>query len=77
MEAEMTRANDHETVALDTLKRAVAEALERKHRLGQYAVVWREGHAVCIGPDAPPMRYPRSAEAARVPGGVAEPGKDD
>lgn len=73
----MTRANDHETVALDTLKRAVAEALERKRRLGQYAVVWREGHAVCIGPDAPPMRYPRSAEAARVPGGVAEPGKDD
>lgn len=73
----MTRANDHETVALDTLKRAVADALERKRRLGQYAVVWREGHAVCIGPDAPPMRYPRSAEAARVPGGVAEPGKDD
>ena len=73
----MTRADDHETVALDTLKRAVADALERKRRLGQYAVVWREGHAVCIGPDAPPMRYPRSAEAARVPGGVAEPGKDD
>ena len=73
----MTRADDHETVVLDTLKRAVAEALERKRRLGQYAVVWREGHAVCIGPDAPPMRYPRSAEVARVPGGVAEPGKDD
>lgn len=73
----MTRADDHETVVLDTLKQAVAEALERKRRLGQYAVVWREGHAVCIGPDAPPMRYPSDTEAARATGGVAEPGKDD
>ncbi len=73
----MTRADDHEVVALDTLKRAVAEALERKRRLGQYAVVWRKGQAVCIGPDAPPMRYLHGAEAARATGGVAEPGKDD
>jgi hypothetical protein len=73
----MTRADDHETVVLDTLKQAVAEALERKRRLGQYAVIWRNGRAVCIGPDAPPMRHPYSAEAARAPGGVAEPGKDD
>ena len=73
----MTRADDHETAVLDTLKQAVAEALERKRRLGQYAVVWRNGRAVCIGPDAPPMCYPHSAEAARTPGGVAEPGKDD
>ena len=73
----MTRADDHETVVLDTLKQAVAEALERKRRLGQYAVVWRNGQAVCIGPDAPPMRYPYSGEAARAPGRVAEPGEDD
>jgi hypothetical protein len=73
----MTRADDHEIVALDTLKLAVAEALEHKRRLGQYAVVWRKGHAVCIGPDAPPMRYPSGTEAARAPGSVAEPGKDD
>jgi len=32
---------------------------------------------VCIGPDAPPMRYLHGAEAARATGGVAEPGKDD
>jgi hypothetical protein len=31
----------------------VAEALERKRKLGQYAVVWREGRVVCLGPDAP------------------------
>jgi hypothetical protein len=30
----------------------VAEALERKRKLGQYAVVWREGRVVCNGPDA-------------------------
>jgi hypothetical protein len=41
-------------MVLDVLKRAVAEALERKRRLGQYAVIWRDGRAVCIGPDAPP-----------------------
>jgi hypothetical protein len=76
-ETDMTPANDYEARALDALKQAVAEALERKRRLGQYAVVWREGHAVCIGPDAPAVRYPYGVEAARTPGGVAEPRKDD
>ena len=72
----MTGADDHESVALDTLKRAVADALERKRRLGQYAVVWRNGQAVCVGPDAPPIRYLYAIEEARAPGGVAEPGKE-
>ena len=73
----MTQAYDHEAMVLDALKRAVTEALERKRRLGQYAVVWREGRAVCIGPDAPSVRYQCGVEAAAPPGGVAEPGKDD
>lgn len=34
--------------ALDALRSAVAEALERKRRLGQYAVVWRDGQVVRI-----------------------------
>lgn len=38
--------------ALDALRRAVAEALERKRRLGQYAVIWRDGQVVRIEPDA-------------------------
>lgn len=46
----MTHDDDH--VALDVLTRAVAEALDRKRRLGQYYVVSRDGRAVCIGPDA-------------------------
>lgn len=74
----MTQARDYETAALDALKRAVAEALERKRRLGQYAVIWREGRPVCIGPDAPSARYPRGDDdATRSQTGVAEPGIDE
>lgn len=29
--------------ALDILRAAAAEALARKRRLGQYAVIWRDG----------------------------------
>jgi hypothetical protein len=41
--------------ALDALRAAVADALDRKRRLGQYAVIWRDGHVVRINPgdDAP------------------------
>ena len=37
--------------ALDALRAAVAEALDRKRRLGQYAVIWRDGQVVRIEPD--------------------------
>ena len=47
--------NEYEAQALDALTRAVAVALERKRRLGQYAVVWRGNRPVCIGSDAPPQ----------------------
>ena len=49
----MTQGHEYEAKILEVLKRAVAEALERKRRLGQYAVMWREGRVVCTGPDAP------------------------
>ena len=49
----MTEGHEHEAMILEVLTRAVAEALERKRKLGQYAVVWREGRVVCLGPDAP------------------------
>lgn len=38
---------------LDSLRTAVAETLERKRRLGQYAVFWQDGKPVLIGEDAP------------------------
>lgn len=49
----MTEGREYEAMVLDVLERAVAEALERKRRLGQYAVMWRDGRVVSIGPDAP------------------------
>jgi hypothetical protein len=53
VEAVMANGHEHEARVLEVLKRAVAEALERKRRLGQYAVMWRDGRMVCTGPDAP------------------------
>ncbi|MXW50240.1 MAG: hypothetical protein F4X81_09445 [Gammaproteobacteria bacterium] len=39
--------------SIESLRQSVAEALERKRRLGQYAVFWRDGRVVFGGPDAP------------------------
>jgi hypothetical protein len=36
------------------LRQAVSEALERKRRLGHYAVIWEDGHAVDVPPEALP-----------------------
>jgi len=38
---------------LKKFRNAVADALERKRRLGQYAVFWQDGKPVLIGEDAP------------------------
>ena len=40
-----------ESKALIALRRAVAKALDRKRRLGQYAVVWRDGRPVRLEPE--------------------------
>ncbi|MHB8310174.1 hypothetical protein [Metallibacterium sp.] len=37
---------------LESLRQAVGKALERKRRLGQYAVVWRHGKPWVINADA-------------------------
>ena len=37
----------------ESMKQAVAKALEKKKRLGQYAVFWENGKPVLIGEDAP------------------------
>ena len=49
----MTDDDDFAMEGLKSLRRAVAEALERKRLLGQYAVFWRNGRVVFEGPDAP------------------------
>ena len=38
---------------LESLRRAVAKELDRKRRLGHYAVFWRDGSVVFEGDDAP------------------------
>jgi hypothetical protein len=38
---------------LQALRAAVAKALERKNKLGQYAVIWQDGRPVRTGADAP------------------------
>lgn len=38
---------------LESLRIAVADTLERKRRLGQYAVIWQDGKPVLVGDDAP------------------------
>lgn len=38
---------------LESLRQAVTNTLDRKRRLGQYAVVWQDGKPVRIGADAP------------------------
>ena len=40
-------------VMLDSLQKAITHALEKKRRLGQYAVIWRDGKPVMMGEDAP------------------------
>ena len=38
---------------LECLRVAVEKALDRKRRLGQYAVFWEDGKVILAGPDAP------------------------
>lgn len=47
-----SRFRDEDKV-LESLQKAVSDALERKRRLGQYAVVWRDGRPARIGPGFP------------------------
>jgi hypothetical protein len=38
---------------LQALQSAVASSLQRKQKLGQYAVIWQNGRPVLFGADAP------------------------
>lgn len=38
---------------LETLLQAVEKTLEKKRRLGQYAVTWKDGKPVIAGEDVP------------------------
>jgi hypothetical protein len=47
----MTELEVKAQAALDSLTETVAEELDRKRRLGQYAVIWRDGKVVRLFSD--------------------------
>lgn len=54
MTPSITPTPDVDTQAmLDSLRHAVAKTLDRKRRLGHYAVLWDGNKPVLVGEDAP------------------------
>lgn len=47
----MTDTEKHALQVQQAHRRAVAEALEKKRRLGQYAVIYKDGKSVRISPE--------------------------
>jgi len=47
------QASEESTIIQATLKKAVANALKKKRRLGQYSVVWENNQLTYKGDDAP------------------------
>ncbi|MGM0673025.1 hypothetical protein [Thioalkalivibrio sp.] len=72
----MATEQDHEAKALMALRKAVANALERKRRLGQYAEVWRDGQTVRLAPEQIGRAEEYVSGAFASPSAVREPGLD-
>lgn len=53
MNHESPRPSPEAQVILESLRTAVANALDKKKKLGHYAVVWQDGRPVQYGADAP------------------------
>ncbi len=75
----MNALSDDNRRLVESLQSAVEEALERKRRLGQYAVVWRDGRPAFIGPNPPRMgeHHATIDPADRPFAGVRDSGHDD
>jgi hypothetical protein len=54
----MTKPSPDAQKTLDCLRKVAADTLERKRRLGHYAVIWRDGKPLIIGDDAPSATTP-------------------
>jgi len=48
-----TTASREGRLVLETLQKVVTQTLEKKKRLGQYAVIWHDGKPLLTGEDAP------------------------
>lgn len=53
----MTLYNEEDRKVLESLQKSVNKALDRKRRLGQYAVVWKDGKPFYIGPNSPVEQF--------------------
>lgn len=69
--------HDDDSKALMALRKAVANALERKRRLGQYAVVWRDGQTVRLSPEQIGSAEEYVSAASAPPSAVREPLPED
>lgn len=67
----------NDSLELMALRRAVTNALERKRWLGQYAVVWRGGRPVRIGPEALGSAIEYGMKRAAPASEAREPGPQD
>ena len=72
----MATLGKFEAEALASLQRAVTRALDRKRRLGQYAVFWEDGQVIFDGPDAPAEHEGPAGRSRTVTGEVASPDAD-
>ena len=41
-------------IILESLRQTAAKTLDRKRRLGHYAVIWQDNAPLAVGEDAPP-----------------------
>ena len=51
----MTEAETQAQLAVQSLRESVKEALERKRRLGEYMVIWRDGKPVRLTQTSPDL----------------------
>ena len=49
----MTEISPETQKTLQSLRKIAENTLERKRRLGHYAIIWRDGKPIAIGEDAP------------------------
>jgi len=52
MSTESNQPSEETSATLAALRKAVKNTLDRKRRLGQYAVVWRDGKPALLDEDA-------------------------
>ncbi|MDR9468169.1 hypothetical protein [Marinospirillum sp.] len=58
MSHEQTSMSESTRAIMESMKDAVAKELDRKRRLGHYAVFWEDGKVVLKGDDAPSSQKP-------------------